>query len=152
MESDFYKELARLRIYTAKAVRVRSKRSMRMILQSFDEELTRIANSIKNGYTLGAQRVNAMGETYRPYKYLNLTETVIEHPELSVVQQDRRWKDIYKDTHPPAIQVTITRGQSSVVVTEENINKLLAWCTGWRKRKPETLEECEDESFYQHWW
>lgn len=152
MESDFYKKLAKLRVYTISSILERSKRSRNQISDSFDKELTRIANSIKNGYTLGSQRINAMGETYRPYKYLNLTETIIDHPELSVEQPDRRWKDIYKATHPPAIQVTITRGSCSVTVTEENINKLLVWCNDWRKHKPETLDECEDEDFYQAWW
>jgi hypothetical protein len=152
MESDFYKELARFRIITVNSVKSRSKRSLELIYRSFDEELTRIANSIQNGYTLGAQRITAMGELYRPYKYLDITITAINHPELSVVQQDPHWKCIYKATHPPEIYVEISRGSHSVKVTDENINKLLAWCKSWRIRKPETLEECNDESFYQRWW
>jgi len=152
MESDFYKELARLRIYTINSVLERSKRSSKQISADLDKELTRIANSIQNGYTLGAQRMSAMGELYRPYKYLNVSMTSINHPELSVVKQERQWKNIYKDTHPPAIHVVITRGSCSVTVTDENINKLIAWCKSWRIRKPDTLEECEDESFYRRWW
>lgn len=152
MESDFYKELAKLRIYTISSVLKRSKRSRDQVSASFNEDLTRIANSIQNGYTLGPRRITAMGDLCRPYKYLNVAITEIEHPELSVVKQERQWKDIYKDTHPPAIHVVITRGSYSVKVTDENINKLLAWCKSWRKQKPETFEECEDESFYQRWW
>lgn len=152
MESDFYKELARFRLGTINSVRRRSKRTYNLICRSFDEELTRIANSIQNGYTLGPQRMSAMGELYRPYKYLNVSMTSINHPELSVTGQDRQWKDIYKATHPPSIQVVISRGSYSVTVTDENINKLLAWCKSWRIRKPDTFEECEDESFYQRWW
>lgn len=151
-ESDFYKKLARFRVHTVNAVRRRSKRSSKLISQSFDEELTRIANSIQNGYTLGPQRMSAMGELYRPYKYLDVSVTSINHPELSVNQPDRRWKNIYKPTHPPAIHVVITRGSYSITVTDENIGKLIAWCKGWRVTKPETLAECEDESFYQRWW
>lgn len=152
MESDFYKELAKLRVYTVNSVLERSKRSSKQVSEDFDKELTRIANSIQNGYTLGAQRMSAMGELYRPYKYLNVTMTSINHPELSVVQPDRKWKNIYKPTHPPAICVVITRGSVSVTVTDETISKLIAWSKSWRKQKPTTFEECEQDHFYQQWW
>lgn len=148
MENNFYKELAIFRVNTVKDVGIRSKRSPKLIRESFDKELTRIANSIQKGYTLGSNRIS---ELYRPYKYFNITVSVINHPEVD--REDKAvWAKVYRSTNPPEIKIIITRGEFSITITDENINKLLSWCNGWKIRKPETLEECEDINFYQRWW
>lgn len=152
MEHDFYAELARFRIYTMQSVSERSKRSPNQIYASFDKELTRIANSIQKGYTLGAQRMTKMNELYRPYRYVDLSMTVLNHPQLDFEHPSIKWIDVYKPTHPPEIKVVITRGSESIIVTDENISKLVVWCKQWKIRKPETMDECEDINFYLRWW
>lgn len=152
MESDFYKELARLRVYTVNSVLERSKRSRKQVSDSFDSELTRIANSIQKGYTLGGNRLNAMKELYRPYKYVEVTITEIAQPQLDYDHPNIKYQQIFKPTHPSDVKVEIVRGGTRVLITEDNIGKLIAWTKSWRKQKPETLEQCEDEEFYRAWW
>lgn len=152
MESDFYKELAKLRVYTINSVLERSKRSRKQVSDSFDRELTRIANSIQKGYTLGGNRLNAMEELYRPYKYVEVTLTMISQPQLDYDHPNMKFQQVFRPTHPTDVKVEIVRGNTRVLITEDNIGKLIAWTKSWRKQKPETLEQCEDEGFYQAWW
>lgn len=152
MINDFYKAVARLRVVTVNSVLERSKRSPEQVRASFDKELTRIANSIQKGYTLGPRRMTAMQELYRPYKYVDLTMNIFNHPELDFTHPSIRWRDVYKPSYPPEIAIIIKRGSEKLKVTDEDIGKLLSWCTAWKTRKPETLEECNDDEFYKRWW
>jgi hypothetical protein len=148
MHNDFYKELAKLRLITAHSIMERSKRPLSAILKSVDSELTRIANSINKGYTLGPTRIKEVGELYRPYKYFNLTTSLIQyHDEFS-----HSGKMFSFPMRSPEIEVKITRGSVNVVVTDENLSQLMAFCTKWKVEKPTTLEDCNQDHFYMRWW
>lgn len=151
LPKNFYKELAIFRVNTVKDIGKRSKRSPKLIYDSFDKELTRIANSIQKGYTLGSNRITEIKEFYRPYKYFNIMVSVLNHPEVDRGNKDA-WAKVYRSTNPPEIKIIITRGEFNITITDEEINKLMAWCNGWKIRKPATLEECENVNFYQRWW
>lgn len=148
MQNDFYKDVAKLRLITADGIMQRSKRAREAILKSVDAELTRIANSVKKGYTLGPNRMEEVGEFYRPYKYFNIKLTVIQ----DLTEFESHGVKIQHALYAPEMTVKITRGDFTLTITEENINQLHVWCNHWKAVKPNTIEECDDDKFYMRWW
>lgn len=130
MSTSVYKDFARFRILSL--LNIKSKRTPDKVLADIDKELKRICNSVIKGYTLSSHPDYPVGETYRPYKYFDIT-----------------WSDISNEFD---LNVVITRGSSSITITEENWTQFMVWCTKWKKAKPETIEQCEDVQFYLNWW
>ncbi|AEV89736.1 hypothetical protein OBP_299 [Pseudomonas phage OBP] len=130
MVFEDYIKFAKFRIHTLNDIK--SKRTPKAILHDIDKEMTRICNSIKKGYTLGSIRQDVMNGLYRPYRYFDITWTAINNDrDLSVV---------------------ITRGTSSITITEENWSKFCMWCNHWNVERPATMEACDDVNYYNRWW
>lgn len=142
---DIYKSFARFRVLTMMSIK--SKRSADAIFKDIDKEMVRLCNSINKSYTLGAICSKGPGEVYRPYRYFDVTHTDIHTgiTEKFGIRQaelgDRA-----------AMNVTITRNNFKIQITEENWTKFYIWATKWNVERPKTLEECENIEFYTRWW
>lgn len=130
MVFDDYINFAKFRVHTVNDIK--TKRSRDKVFKDIDKEMTRICNSIKKGYTLGSIRDDVLGGLYRPYRYFDIT-----------------WSNINNDRD---LNVVITRGTSSITVTEDNWNQFCMWCNHWNVKRPSTPNECLDISFYSRWW
>lgn len=127
---DEYIKFAKFRLNTLRDIK--SKRHNKLVLRDIDKEMTRIANSINRGYTLGSIREDVLTGLYRPYRYFDIT-----------------WSEINNDRD---LNVVITRGSHSITVTDENWSQFRTWCCLWKVTRPETFEECENPEFYSRWW
>lgn len=130
MVFDSYIQFAKFRVHTVHDIK--SKRSKEAVFKDIDKEMTRICNSIQKGYTLGSIRHDVLSGLYRPYRYFDIT-----------------WTEINNDRD---LNVVITRGSSSITVTEDNWGQFCMWCTKWKVKRPSTLDECDDINFYTRWW
>jgi len=132
MGNNLYKDYAKFRVRTCESIMERSKRSSDKIYKDIDKEMLRIANSIQRGYTLGSIRHDVEKGEYRPYRYFDITFTDIHNP-LN-------------------LSVTIERNGYAITITEDSLSEFVVWCTKWKVKKPETIDQCLDDSFYSRWW
>lgn len=130
MSMEVYKSFARFRLLAL--ANIKSKRKPEQVLVDIDKELKRICNSIIKGYTLSNAPEYPVAETYRPYKYFDIT-----------------WSTINNEFD---LNVVITRGSSSINITEANWSQFMMWCNKWKIDKPAEIEQCEDVRFYMNWW
>lgn len=124
-----YQLFSEFRVLTFNSIK--SKRRDELVFRDIDAVFTRIANSIQKGYTLQNKYDPFYGE-YRPYPYFKIT-----------------WSRIDNDR---SLQVTITRKDFSLTITEDSWSKFIVWCTKWRVSKPSTMEACKDTNYYIRWW
>lgn len=129
MSIQNYKEFAKFRVLTLS--NIKTKRTTDLVLKDIDKELRRISNSIVKGYTLPNYNPNNQ-PGYKPYKYFEIS-----------------WSEIENEFD---LNVVITRGAISLVITPDNWASFDVWCSKWKKEKPKTLAECEMLNFYDRWW